>query len=207
MLVRGLLAAVEHGLNRVLRMDGTALPRLARLRGKVIEIDCREPSFKLFILPSDQGLMLASHWAAEADCTLRAPASRLLQLAVSKDKTAVLHAPQVDLSGDSAVLIGLTNVLQDLELDWEYELSQWLGPVGPARRRGHLHSRARWTRQGLDSLSQNLGEYLAEESRTLVGQREAEARFAELDQLKIDTERLEARIERLSRFPDSSDNA
>ena len=40
-----------------------------------------------------------------------------------------------------------------------------------------------------------------------MGEREAEARFAELDQLKIDTERLEARIERLSRSLDSSDNA
>ena len=29
MLLAGLLASVEHGLNRVLRMDSTALPRLA----------------------------------------------------------------------------------------------------------------------------------------------------------------------------------
>jgi ubiquinone biosynthesis protein UbiJ len=41
MLLAGLLASVEHGLNRVLRMDSTALPRLAALEGKVIEIDCR----------------------------------------------------------------------------------------------------------------------------------------------------------------------
>ena len=207
MLLRGLIASVEHGLNRVLRMDGTALPRLARLQGKVIEIDCRSPALQLFILPSDEGLLLASHWAAPADCVLRAPASSLIQLALSKDKTAVLHSPQVDLSGDSAVLIDLVKVLQDLELDWEYELSQWLGPVATPLLSGHLNSRARWARQGFDSLSNNLGEYLAEESRTLVGKREAEARFAELDQLKIDTERLEARIERLSRSLDSSDNA
>lgn len=207
MLLRGLIASVERGLNRVLRMDGTALPRLARLQGKVIEIDCLSPALQLFILPSDQGLLLASQWAAPADCTLRAPASSLVQLAMSKDKTAVLHSPQVDLSGDSAVLLDLVKVLQDLELDWEYELQQWLGPVATQLFSGHLHSRARWARQGFDSLSQNLGEYLAEESRTLVGQREAEARFAELDQLKIDTERLEARIERLSKSLDSSDNA
>ena len=50
-------------------------------------------------------------------------------------------------------------------------------------------------------------EYLAEEARTLVGQREAEARFAELDALKIDVERLEARIARLARSLESSDNA
>ena len=207
MLLAGLLASVEHGLNRVLRMDSTALPRLAALDGKIIAIDCRQPALQLFILPGDEGLLLATHWEADADCTLRAPASSLLALALSKDKTAILHRPEVELDGDSGVLLELAGVLQDLELDWEYELSRWLGPVASHLIGGHLRSRARWYQQGFASLNQNLAEYLAEESRTLVGQREAEARFSELDQVKLDLERLEARLERLSRSLDSSDNA
>lgn len=207
MLLAGLLASVEHGLNRVLRMDSTALPRLGALEGKVIAIDCRQPALQLFILPDDEGLMLAAHWEGEVDCTLRAPASSLAQLAFATDKNAVLHSPQVELHGDSAVLLDLVGVLQDLELDWEYELSRWLGPVPTALIAGHLRLRARWTRQGLSRFSQNLSEYLAEESRTLVGQREAEAAFSELDALKVDIERLEARIRRLSPTLDSSDNA
>ena len=100
MLLTGLLASVELGLNRVLRLDSTALPRLAHLTGKVIAVDCRSPALQLFILPSDEGLMLAAHWETAVDCTLRAPASSLVKLAMSKDKTAVLHAPEVELDGD-----------------------------------------------------------------------------------------------------------
>jgi ubiquinone biosynthesis accessory factor UbiJ len=207
MLFSGLLASVEHGLNRVLRMDSTALPRLDRLSGKVIAVDCRKPSLQLFILPGDDGLLLAAHWEAEADCTLRAPASSLLRLAMSKDKTAVLHSPEVELEGDSAVLLELVGVLQDLELDWEYELSRWLGPVASPILGGHLRSSARWSRDSVANLTQNLADYLSEESRTLVGQREAEARFAELDQIKLDLERLEARFERLALSLKPSDNA
>ncbi|MFD2643909.1 ubiquinone biosynthesis accessory factor UbiJ [Pseudomonas japonica] len=207
MLLAGLLASVEHGLNRVLRLDSTALPRLAPLDGKVIAIDCRQPALQLFILPSDEGLLLASQWASAPDCTLRAPASSLAQLALSQDKSAVLHSPQVELDGDSTVLLDLVGVLQDLELDWEYEVSRWLGPVATQLLSGHLRSRARWTRQSLASLGRTASEYLAEESRTLVGLREAEARFGELDILKLDIERLEARIERLARSLESSDNA
>jgi len=207
MLLAGLLASVEHGLNRVLRMDSTALPRLAALEGKIIAIDCRQPALQLYILPGDEGLMLASHWETEADCTLRAPASSLLQLALSQDKPAVLHSPQVELEGDSAVLLDLVGVLQDLELDWEHELARWLGPVPTALLAGHVRQRARWTQDGLARFGQNLAEYLAEESRTLVGQREAEAAFRELDHLKVDLERLEARLARLARSLDASDNA
>jgi len=207
MLLAGLLASTEHGLNRVLRLDSTALARLAHLTGKVIAVDCRSPALKLFILPSDEGLLLASQWAAEADCTLRAPAASLVHLALSRNKTAILHSPEVALEGDSAVLMDLAAVLQDLELDWEYELSRWLGPVATQLLGGHLRSRSRWYQQGFASLNQNLAEYLSEESRTLVGQREAQARFRELDKAKIDLERLEARFERLSRSLDPSDNA
>ncbi len=205
MLFCGLLAGVEHGLNRVLRLDSTALGRLGHLTGKVIEVD--SPALKLFILPGDEGLMLAAHWAVDADCVLRAPTTSLLNLALSKDKTAVLHGPDVHLEGDSAVLLELAGVLQDLALDWEYELSRWLGPVATQLISTHLHSRAHWYRQGFASLNQNLAEYLSEESRALVGKHEAEAHFAELDQIKLDLERLEARFKRLSQSLDSSDNA
>ena len=93
MLLTGLLAGVELGLNRVLQMDSTALPRLARLSGKVIAVDGQSPLLQLFILPSGSGLQLAANWQAPADCQLRASASSLLQLAVAKDKTAILHRP------------------------------------------------------------------------------------------------------------------
>jgi ubiquinone biosynthesis protein UbiJ len=197
MLSTALLAGVELGLNRVLALDSTALPRLARLSGRVIALDCTAPALQLFILPSGEGLQLAGQWAGEADCRLRAPAASLLRLATGKDKTAVLHSPQVELDGDSAVLLELAGILQDLELDWEYELSRWLGPVASQLLGSHIRSRANWTGKTLDSLRLNLADYLNEESRSLVGQREANARFAELDRLKLDLDRIDARIERI----------
>ncbi|MFR0674156.1 SCP2 domain-containing protein [Enterobacterales bacterium AW_CKDN230030176-1A_HGKHYDSX7] len=207
MLLAGLIASVEHGLNRVLRLDSTALPRLASLEGKVIAIDCRQPALQLFLLPDEDGLMLAGQWEGTVDCTLRAPASSLARLALSRDKTRVLHSPEVELLGDTGPLLELFGVLQDLELDWEHELARWLGPVPTALLAGHVRQRVLWTQDGLARFGQHLADYLAEESRMLVGQREAEAAFRELDHLKVDLERLEARLARLARSLDASDNA
>ena len=198
MLTQALLAAVERGLNRVLELDSTALPRLARLNGRVIAVQAQSPSLQMFILADGQGLRLAGQWAGAVDCTLRAPASAMLRLALARDKQAVLHEPEVELDGDSGALMELAGVLQDLDLDWEYELSRWLGPVPTALLAGHLRSRAGWTRENLHTLQLSLADYLSEESRTLVGRREADARFAELDDLKLSLDRLDARIERLA---------
>lgn len=198
MMLSGVLASIETGLNRVLAMDSTALPRLARLNGRVIAVDCQSPSVQLFILADGQGIRLATQWEGDIACRLSASASKLLQLALSKDKTSILHSPQVSLDGDTAALLDLAAILQDLQLDWEYELSRWLGPVASQLLSSHLRSRVGWTQQTLNSLRLNLTDYLSEESRSLVGEREAQTRFAELDSLKISLDRLDARIERLA---------
>ena len=207
MLQLAVLAAAERGINRLLRLDPTALPRLARLSGRVIEIDCTTPAWRLFVLADGEGLRLASEWGGEADCRLRAPASSLVHLAASRNKTAVLHSPEVEIDGDSAPLMQLAEVLQDLELDWEHEVSRWLGPVGTQLLGSGLRRSTSWIRQGSDSLRQDLADYLNEESRTLVGNNEAEARYDELDRLKMTLDRLEARVERLTHLlkPDQAE--
>lgn len=198
LLLQAALASAEASVNRVLRLDGVALRRLARLAGKVLEVDCQAPALRLFILPDADGLHLAAHHEVPADCALIAPAGSLLQLALAKDKTRVLHSPEVTMGGDSAMLLELADILQSLELDWEYEVARWLGPV-PAHLLGaRLRGGMAWAGDSLESLRLSLADYLAEESRTLVGQHEAEARFAELDQLKMSLDRLDARITRLT---------
>ena len=194
-----LLAGVEAGLNKVLALDATALPRLAALQGRVIAVDCTAPALRLFLLPGADGLRLAGHWEAPADCTLRAPAGRLLELAVRRDKSAVLHAPDVELNGHSACLLDLAATLQDLELDWEGALAEWLGPLGAVALARPLQGAGQWSGDALASLRLNLADWLAEEARLLAGRQEAEARFAELDDLKLALDRLEARSERLAR--------
>lgn len=198
MLTQALLAAAEQGLNHVLNLDSTALAGLAKMHGKVIEVDCQSPPLRLYLLPGDDGLRLAAQWSASPDCSLKAPAPRLLQLLLTQDKSAVLHAGDVDLSGDSGVMLELADILQNLELDWEYQLSRWLGPIGSQLLGSNLRNTAQWTSSSLRHLRHNFADYLSEESRTLVGQREAEARFNELDQLKLSLDRLDARIQRLA---------
>lgn len=207
MVKDGLLAAAEAGLNATLRLDSTALPRLARLAGQVILVDCVQPLQRLYVIPGPEGLTLARHWAAPTDCTLRAPLGTLVQLALRKDKTRVLHAPDVTLSGDSAALMELAAVLEGLSLDWEYEVSRWLGPVPAALLGSHVRLHTQWAKRGGERMLATLADYLNEETQTLVGKREADARLRELDRLKLDTDRLQARFDRLLRTLEASDNA
>jgi len=197
MLIQFALASAESALNRVLQLDSTAQARLAPLAGQVLAITCSMPAITLYLIPLETRLQLAQAWSAPADCTLKAPAQLLLKLVSSADKSAVLHHPEVSLEGNSGLLLELADILQNLELDWEYEVSRWLGPVPTALLSSQLRSQRAWLTQTAKSLHLNTADYLAEESRALVGRTEAAIRFNEIDQLKLDLDRLDARISRL----------
>lgn len=189
---------LEKGLNSVLRLDPTALARLAALSGRVLAVECTAPAMSVFVLADDEGLHLHSQWSGTADCTLRAPATRLWQLLSQAEKTAILHADDVQLDGNTAVLLDLSDVLQNLELDWEYSLSQWLGPIATQALSQALRRSHAWGQRSRHSLHLSLAEYITEESRHLVGNPEAQARFAEIDHSVLAVDRLEARLEQLS---------
>lgn len=194
MINQFILAAVEGGLNPLLQTDRVALGRLAGLAGQVVEVRVNGSALRLYLIPHGEGLQLAKHWEAVPACTLTASAGQLLQLALNSEKNPVLHQPGVSIEGNSGVLMELASILEDLQLDWPYLLQQWLGPLAAGLLSGGARAGSDWIRSGGASLKANLADYLAEESRMLVGNNEAQLHFAQLEQLKLQLDRLEARV-------------
>ncbi|WP_425056722.1 ubiquinone biosynthesis accessory factor UbiJ [Pseudomonas abyssi] len=206
MLSGALLRAAERSIAAALARDPVTARRIDALAGKRILVSSRQPDWQLWLMPAPGTIKLTTNSDAPADVELHAPASLLARLLVSSDRKAVLQDPDVELLGDSQVLIALQNALADLQLDGEAELARWLGPVaghviGSALRRSH-----QWGRDSRASLRQTLAEYLTEESRQLVGHAEARARAEHLHDLRLQLDRLEARVALLTPTdPDSPD--
>ncbi len=206
MLSGALLRTAERSIAAALARDSVTARRIDALAGKRILINSHSPDWQLWLTPAPGTIHLDTTSDAPADVELHAPAGLLARLLVSSDRKAVLQDPEVELLGDSQVLIALQNALADLQLDGEAELARWLGPVaghaiGSALRRSH-----QWGRNSRASLRQTLAEYLTEESRQLVGQAEARARAEQLHDLRLQLDRLEARVALLSPTdPDSPD--
>ena len=206
MLPAALLKAAERSIAAALARDSVTARRLGALQGKSVLISARDPDWQLWLLPAEGEIALRNASEQPADCELHAPSALLARLLISSDRKALLQEPDVELVGDSQVLVTLQNIMTDLRLDGEAELARWLGPVaghaiGSALRRSH-----QWGRESRASLRQTLVEYLTEESRQLVGQAEARARAEQLHALRLQLDRLEARVALLTpTAPDSPD--
>ena len=194
---RVLLAGIEHSLGLALQQDPLTAKRLAAQEGRVLLIRSRQPSLSIYQLPDSPGLRLASYHEGEAACTLSAPASLLARLAISSERQQLLQEPELELSGDTQVLVQLQNIFADLQIDGEAALARWLGPV-PAHALGSLARSGRdWLGGSRRSLEQRVAEYLTEEGRQLVGRAEADTAAAQIHELRLQLDRLDARVQRL----------
>ncbi|TVP92656.1 MAG: SCP2 domain-containing protein [Pseudomonadaceae bacterium] len=205
MLPQALLAGAERSIAAAVSRDPLTGQRLGQLQGKVLFVQATEPHWQLYLLPDAHGVQLLAYSELEPDCSLQAPSSLLMRLAFSSERQQLLQDPALQLSGDSQVLISLQRIIADLHLDGEAELARWLGPV-PAHLIGStLHKGWQWGQTTGRSLSQSLGEYLTEEGRHLVGNNEATYSAEQIHALRLQLDRLEARIQHLETDPEDRD--
>lgn len=207
MLSRTLLAGVEHSLALAIKQDPLTAKRLAALEGRVILIRARQPALQIYVLPGQAGIRLMQDYEGEADCTLSAPSSLLARLGLSSNRQQLLLSPELELTGDTQVLVQLQNIFSDLQIDGEAALARWIGPVAAHaignRARGSRH----WFGTTQQNLQRSIGDYLTEEGRQLVGHAEADAAAALLHDLRLQLDRLDARVHRLEQPDTGSDDA
>lgn len=203
-LPAALAIALEQALNRYLRLDPAALERLAGLTGRVIAVELRGLGMTFYLAPHGSGLRVLQHHDQPPDAVLSGTPNAFLRLGSSAKPLQVLFAGDVEISGDVELGQQFKVILDDMEVDWEEQLSKVVGDVA-AHHIGNLaHHSGAWLSHTADSLSQDMEEYLHEESRVLPQGFETDEFFAQVDTLREDVERLEQRIQRLQQNRESS---
>ncbi len=194
------LASLEKAINAVLALDPLARKRLARHHGKVIGIHLRGPEITLYFIPDEKGgLQLQGSIEGEPDALLSGSPLDLIRSGDKESGSGQLFSGRVTITGDTALAHDFGATLAGLEIDWEEQLSKFTGDL-IAHEAGNLARQAlAYAEQTGERLALDLGEYLTEEARLLPHPNEVEEFVAEVDRLRDDTERLEARINRLER--------
>ena len=190
------LAAAETAFNQALRLDPESLRRLATLHGKVIAIELRGTGLTLYIVPGPDGASLLGSYAGEPDTVLSGTPLALARMGLG-EATGTLFAGQATLRGDRETGQRFKAILDNLDPDWLEPLARLIGDI-PAHRLGRLLQDAgEWARQALDALARNGAEYLQQEVSVLATSEDVTAFVSEVDTLRDDLARLEARIARL----------
>ncbi|HEY0720491.1 MAG TPA: SCP2 sterol-binding domain-containing protein [Gammaproteobacteria bacterium] len=196
MLPVAALLALEQTINATLALDPLTLRRLAALQGKVIALAISGTGLTLHIAPQTKGLRLMGAYDGEVDTTLRGAPLALLRMPMGRSGEG-LFTGDITLDGDVETGQQLQRILQGLDIDWEEHLSRLTGDVLGHQLGNVLRGVASFGRSAVSTFGLNLGEYLQEERRTLPARAQVEAFVAEVDELRMAADRLEARLKRL----------
>jgi len=191
------IAGLEAVINRYLRLDPMIGSRMATLSGRCIGIELRVLDLTLYVFPDEHGIQLRENTNGEPDTMLRGTPLGMVRLGLGGNTENTLFSGAVVIEGDVETGQAFKAVLDDLDIDWEEQLSRLTGDI-IAHQLGHAARRGRRAfRLGLDILEKDLGEYLQEELRILPTRIETANFSADVTRISMDVERLAARLKRL----------
>jgi ubiquinone biosynthesis protein UbiJ len=191
------LAALEAALNRYIDLDPQARARLDPLDGRVLALEILGLGTTLYLIPGRAGFQLLGHIGGPADCTISGTPLELARLGATRDQAGELVAGGARVTGDTELGQQFGDVLGQLDIDWEEQLSHLTGDLIAHQVGRGIRGLLAWGTRTRDSLGQDVQEDLQEEARVLPARGEVELFLAEVDDLRDDAERLEARVQRL----------
>lgn len=189
------LEGLEQAFNAVIGLDPDVRGRLTKLHGKVIRIELSGTPVNLFVAPGQDGrLQLMGRFEGEPDATLTGSPLDLVRASDKEEGVAQLFAGRVRFGGDTGVAEQFSQAIAGLDIDWEEQLAQLIGDI-PAHEFGRNARKVRAEAHRLgESGRETLSDYLTEESKLLPHRFEIEAFMNDVDALRDDLERLDARI-------------
>ena len=188
---------LQGAFNRCLAFDSLSRERFAKLQGKVIAIELLGVGVTVFVMPEAEQVVLHAHYEGDADVTLSGSPFAFARMGLADDSADTLFKGDVSLTGDSALGQHFGEVIKGLEIDWEEMASRVMGDVLAHKLGDVVREGATWSRDNFASSQQTLADYLQEELRQLPVRDEVDGFMAEVDTLRNDVDRAEARLNRL----------
>jgi ubiquinone biosynthesis accessory factor UbiJ len=191
-----ILSAQEAILNRYLNLDFECKEHLHRLSGKVVKIEWN-PLTYYWLFKSD-AIYLSKDYSGPVDLILRGSTFDFLcSVFIKKDK-ALTDIP-LQVVGDMEFGKQFKDFFSNLEIDYEEQLSKIVGDVIAYPMIQVLKAITLWARQSMECFSQNLTNYVQREMNWLISEEELQYFFSDVDELRDDYARLEARINALQK--------
>lgn len=197
-LTRALAARCERLANRLIAESTPARTRAGALEGRSMSIELAGLDVTLRAAIANGTVELGIGADEPADVKLSATPLELLRLARA-ESTDELKSARTRLDGDVHVAEGFAELARLARPDLEDELARWIGDIAAhetaelGRRLGAYAGRAR------RALELDTAEYLQEEQRLVPGPHEVAAFSDDVDRLRDDVDRAEARLERIAK--------
>ena len=193
-----ILAEIEKHLNKLIALDEEALAELARLDGKIIQLNLLNTRACYYLAPGRHGVRVRLTCDGNVDVVISGTPTALISQVIRKSDAGTSPA-DIEIRGDVAVAQEFQRILREMDVDWEEGLSHWFGD-GIAHHLGRfIRGAAGFLENSNAKLQEDVSEYLRFEKEVSIEKDEMESFSIGVDELRNDVERLKQRIARLEK--------
>ncbi|MBE0506505.1 MAG: SCP2 sterol-binding domain-containing protein [Marinospirillum sp.] len=192
------LTALETLVNPLLRkavaQGGATAITWQKLQDTCVEIRVQPWGARLLLHVTADGLYFYRQGEDTPDAWMEATPQAYIKMATRPDAASVMFSPEVKVGGDTHKLELLQQLLSGLGLDAVELISRVTGPLPLAGLQAGFSQLTGFMQRFGGSAMQDAREYLDEESGLLPGQNSLHLLEDALEELRLDVDRLEARI-------------
>ncbi len=189
-----LFSSLTHAINKALALDPESQQRMQALQGKIIAIEIMPLHFTVYCSFNNTGMELSKDNHLPVDVTIRGTPLQMFAVMLNKQDRQRFFAEDIHIEGSAETAQQVTNLFDQLQIDWEEQLSRVIGDAPAYHAARFLYKCKNILNDTAESVCANINEYIHEEANWLPTQEALQDFFADIDQLRMDVDRMEARI-------------
>lgn len=188
---------LESTINQALKYAPGTQAALNALAGKSVSLIANRPNLQLTLELCPDEIRVSHYWEGTPSVAIKGPLfSILFQLGLNKSPGEIV-ASGIQVEGDQELAQRLAAIFRDMDLDLEEPLAQWVGDVAAHQVGQAARSAFSWLKKTASTLLDDSSHYLREEGQQVVEKAELDKFTQQVDHVRGDFDRLEARILRL----------
>lgn len=189
---------LEKALNTWLNLDPESSRHLQKLAGKIVAIKLTGVGIHFNLVFLEHKIQLESENLLVADTTIEGTPLRLLHLALApRAQRQHFFADDVSITGNLELGQQVIDLFDRLEIDWDEIAARFIGDI-PAHHLGRFVRKVQeFGQQTQEAITQQVSEFVHEELTLFPPAEAVKDFFEDIDTVRLDADRLEARIKRL----------
>lgn len=192
------LVPFEALLNRNIAASAAAKALCQRLDTKVLALHVDGLPLNIYCKSVGDRMELSTSYDGTPSATLTGTPLAFMRL-VGPQPEAAIRGGSVHIQGDAEVAQTFSELIKYSRPDLEEELSRVIGDVAAHQVGTAARSVLSFAQRAASTFAQNVSEFLQEEGRDVPSRTEADEFIADVDKVRDDVERLEARIAAIER--------
>ncbi len=192
------LKALQTAINQAMKLDEQMPQKIQKLDGKTLEMVITPLNVNFYIHFKGSDMQLLHRIDGRPDTIIHSNPIGLIRLSLlPTSKARSLFNDKIRISGDIELGQSVKKLFDEIDIDWEGHLAHFTGDVVAHQIGSFVRKGLEFKNQFSTSMQQNITEFLQEELRISPSRNELEDFFAEVDELVLSVDRLQAHINNL----------